>query len=237
MRKGFTLIELLVVIAIIAILAAILFPVFARAREKARQTSCLSNLKELGLGELMSQQDWDEKTTRHVCDDSGHDNPPDPVCGLEAILPYVKNAQIYHCPSDQSRSRGGYSPFYTDTGPPDTDELGPRGDGLSYAQNMDSQSSRKIAKILAPAQKIMLCDSDGYGYAAWNPIGDSHRSYFTDRFVRGARHNGGSNVCMYDGHAKWYKVGEWEGLSSTDRSNRTWGVLDNPAYWDYDGVP
>jgi len=60
MRKGFTLIELLVVIAIIAILAAILFPVFARAREKARQTSCLSNVKELGLGLMMYVQDYDE---------------------------------------------------------------------------------------------------------------------------------------------------------------------------------
>ncbi len=60
-RKGFTLIELLVVIAIIAILAAILFPVFARAREKARQTSCLSNLKQLSLGVLMYAQDYDER--------------------------------------------------------------------------------------------------------------------------------------------------------------------------------
>jgi prepilin-type N-terminal cleavage/methylation domain-containing protein len=66
-RRGFTLIELLVVIAIIAILAAILFPVFARAREKARQTSCLSNVKQLSLGMLMYTQDYDERLPRCDC--------------------------------------------------------------------------------------------------------------------------------------------------------------------------
>ncbi len=71
MRRGFTLIELLVVIAIIAILAAILFPVFARAREKARQTSCLSNIKEIGLAELMYVGDYDERSHRPVGDGPG----------------------------------------------------------------------------------------------------------------------------------------------------------------------
>src|SRR2546430_10956593 len=70
-RHAFTLIELLVVIAIIAILAAILFPVFAKAREKARQASCLSNLKQLGMGAMIYQQDWDE-TIPYVLTDSGN---------------------------------------------------------------------------------------------------------------------------------------------------------------------
>ncbi len=96
MGRGFTLIELLVVIAIIAILAAILFPVFARAREKARQASCQSNLKQLALGMMMYVQDYDEKFpvwNRYEGADLWPLAPP------AAIFPYVKNVQIYECPS------------------------------------------------------------------------------------------------------------------------------------------
>jgi len=112
MRRGFTLIELLVVIAIIAILAAILFPVFARAREKARQTACLNNVKEMGLGMLMYAQDYDEmfpamslgpvtpipvipehpEFGRHAT--LGYFN-----CWSNGIYPYIKNVQIFLCPS------------------------------------------------------------------------------------------------------------------------------------------
>jgi len=91
--KGFTLIELLVVIAIIAILAAILFPVFARAREKARQTTCLSNLKQLGMGLMMYAQDWDEQLPLEPTNGNSH-------LGLvQGIYPYVKNRNIFYCPS------------------------------------------------------------------------------------------------------------------------------------------
>ena len=118
-KKGFTLIELLVVIAIIAILAAILFPVFAQAREKARQTSCLSNTKQLSLGLLMYVQDYDETWPRN---DDCVNNGATPVAGAPATAygctgnpgygdrvnhykwwywtyPYVKNVDINFCPS------------------------------------------------------------------------------------------------------------------------------------------
>ncbi|HOM83342.1 MAG TPA: prepilin-type N-terminal cleavage/methylation domain-containing protein [Armatimonadota bacterium] len=94
-RKGFTLIELLVVIAIIAILAAILFPVFARARENSKRTSCLSNLKQLAQGALMYAQDYDERLPVN----STQGNPLLPV--VQALWPYVKNRTIFYCPSIQ----------------------------------------------------------------------------------------------------------------------------------------
>src|ERR1700744_1312610 len=97
-RNAFTLIELLVVIAIIAILAAILFPVFAKAREKARQTSCLSNEKQMGLGFMQYVQDFDE--TFPV----GIKLSGDPRYGLgwpATVYAYVKNKQVFLCPSDQ----------------------------------------------------------------------------------------------------------------------------------------
>ncbi|MBD3292214.1 MAG: prepilin-type N-terminal cleavage/methylation domain-containing protein, partial [Armatimonadia bacterium] len=97
-RRGFTLIELLVVIAIIAILAAILFPVFARAREKARQTSCLSNSKQIGTALMMYVQDYDETLPGYY----NPDLPGEANQWYEVIEPYVKNEQIFICPSAQS---------------------------------------------------------------------------------------------------------------------------------------
>jgi prepilin-type N-terminal cleavage/methylation domain-containing protein len=98
--RAFTLIELLVVIAIIAVLAAILFPVFAQAREKARQTSCLSNARQLGLGVLMYAQDYDEAL------------PPTQDANLvlwpDLINTYVKNNQIRVCPSDSGGVKNSY---------------------------------------------------------------------------------------------------------------------------------
>lgn len=106
MRKGFTLIELLVVIAIIAILAAILFPVFAQAREKARQTSCLSNVKQIGLGIQMYVQDYDEYVPRNAYADpprvpeGAHFTNCSSPRWMDVIQPYVKNTQLHNCPSD-----------------------------------------------------------------------------------------------------------------------------------------
>jgi len=111
-EQGFTLIELLVVIAILAILAAILFPVFARARENARRSSCQSNLKQLGLGFVQYVQDYDERTPLIYAGTN-----PVTVASvgtattaigaaseywkwMDCIYPYVKSAQVYTCPSD-----------------------------------------------------------------------------------------------------------------------------------------
>ncbi|NLO04248.1 MAG: DUF1559 domain-containing protein [candidate division WS1 bacterium] len=106
MRRGFTLIELLVVIAIIAILAAILFPVFARAREKARQTSCLNNMKQLGTAALMYAQDYDEVWHLYRSYVTGSDAWP------HHIVPYIMNDQIMKCPSRPNQSNFAYGVNY-----------------------------------------------------------------------------------------------------------------------------
>src|SRR5579871_4692134 len=106
-RRAFTLIELLVVIAIIAILAAILFPVFAQAREKARGISCLSNLKQLGLALNMYVQDYDETfPLNHI---EGYWGGPNDVGWATSTQPYIKNLQMLHCPDDeQSNAQSGW---------------------------------------------------------------------------------------------------------------------------------
>ena len=100
-RVGFTLIELLVVIAIIAILAAILFPVFSRAREKARQASCTSNLKQIGLASGMYNNDYDEK---HIpmWTQSWFQGQSGRVWWMGLAQPYVKNVQMFGCPTGMS---------------------------------------------------------------------------------------------------------------------------------------
>jgi len=114
-RNAFTLIELLVVIAIIAILAAILFPVFAQAREAARKTSCISNCRQMGLAVMQYSQDYDEM---YVCDawdtpplgvsdtDSGNPNFPSAYPWVFRIQPYLKNKQVFVCPSDPDPKNG-----------------------------------------------------------------------------------------------------------------------------------
>src|SRR5437867_12055333 len=98
-RRGFTLIELLVVIAIIAILAAILFPVFAQARDKARQTACISNMKQIGLGLTMYAQDYDE--TLPVANDQVENFalPTARANFLGSLIPYIKSKPIFACPA------------------------------------------------------------------------------------------------------------------------------------------
>jgi len=105
MRRAFTLIELLVVIAIVALLAAILFPVFSRARENARKSSCQSNLKQIGLGLLQYVQDFDETTTLSFYGTAGDSDNANNYKWMDAVYPYVKGEQLFTCPSDNAANR------------------------------------------------------------------------------------------------------------------------------------
>ena len=228
-HNAFTLIELLVVIAIIAILAAILFPVFAQAREKARAISCLSNEKQMGSGFMMYAQDYDE--TLPVWNDAL--NAPAGYVETSAdlwdakLLPYVKNGHpeikapdkhdysgVWHCPDSEAPAKW-------------------RSYGVTYSfafilPSYDSRLGIKLAEIEAPAKYVLVGDSgadpattfpdgpmsndgngglldppslfEGYSVYYKLPFG-----YSTDR-ERPYRHQGGANYVFSDGHAKAYKA-------------------------------
>jgi len=195
-KRAFTLIELLVVIAIIAILAAILFPVFARARENARRASCLSNLKQIGLGMQQYTQDYDEKyLSQIVGTDDGH---------FGAILqPYMKSKQVFVCPSAAGSPVLASGP----TPAPANDKVdhiwvigsvtSPTFSG-TYGMNSNTDG-KALAVIASPATLGLFFDS------TWPQVGgisiDSDFGGGNDA----SRHFNGLSICYADGHAKWRK--------------------------------
>jgi len=193
MRKGFTLIELLVVIAIIAILAAILFPVFAKAREKARQASCQSNLKQLALASLMYAQDYDGIVPGWNFG-SDCNNPGVGAWWKHVIYPYVKNGQLYICPSKIVLQRTTCEKWATWANNMNL--------GGSYAPNcrgLGNGRGTEDSKILNPASLFYI----GEGDHPWRPW----KRELTAGYGCGAGtrriHNDGANVAYVDGHVKW----------------------------------
>ena len=221
MRKGFSLIELLVVIAIIAILAAILFPVFARAREKARQASCLSNEKQLALAVLQYSQDYDERLPMRWQASDTNFRPP------SMIYPYVMNIQIFECPSwSTSRTHTGLGTYmlsYTWPGGGPAHPASPCPTcGRSCSINnfpFNGYTAYRLAVIQAPANTIMIYElKEGAG-------GTDHDSglhtYYQARAQNPAYqvHNGGNNYAFIDGHVKFMAApndGMWTVGSNDD---------------------
>ncbi|MBU0607764.1 MAG: prepilin-type N-terminal cleavage/methylation domain-containing protein [Armatimonadetes bacterium] len=205
-RRGFTLIELLVVIAIIAILAAILFPVFAKAREKARQSSCLSNVKQIILGVLQYTQDYDEMLPLgtsywYAPGGGGSAARTDPLGWWDCLAPYVKNTQIFACPSDSPNTQG--TPWGTFT--------------LSYCANMcyEQFGFLSIGRLSDAAKYVWMFDSDTY-YTYWYTQTDTSLTATSYRPWLSAawRHNDGANLGFLDGHGKWIsKTGMQGGIS------------------------
>ncbi len=203
--RGFTLIELLVVIAIIAILAAILFPVFARAREKARQSSCLSNVKQLMTGVMMYNADHDGmfipcawvKTSAPY------------VYWWDVLDPYIKNENIHQCPSRIKEPHGyGWNEY-----------------DFGYTSGYPERGYRTTeSELTHPATTIVLGDNS---VPSPNPKAYSLYVYRRDggefhNTRERAIHNGGKNMGFADGHAKW--------LSITEINKAVVGVAEDPKY-------
>jgi prepilin-type N-terminal cleavage/methylation domain-containing protein len=214
-KRAFTLIELLVVIAIIAILAAILFPVFAQARDKARQSACLSNVKQIALGIAMYRQDWDgyNPFAGWPIDDKGRLTGHTPKSHYEqdwhfSVQPYLKNAGVLRCPGDKVSY-----------------EERP----VSYIFNNMASYNRlpfSEASVERPAEVVVLWD--GYGptssatmanpplvngqlypknmYREYTQWGEQAK-WLADPKYGLPRHNGGGHAIYMDLHAKWSRYG------------------------------
>ena len=194
-QKGFTLIELLVVIAIIAILAAILFPVFQKVRENARRASCTSNLKQLSIAVVQYQQDFDEIMpgsavnaalggwiyfTGFTAFPSPTPTAFDPTQG--SIYPYVKSKGVYICPDESSNQ------------------------GNSYSIN-GPICGQALSQFTQPAATVLFNEeADGYGNNGGTD--DGYFSPGTFNNVPTLRHNNGSVFAFCDGHAKWFQNGK-----------------------------
>ena len=198
-RKAFTLLEILVVIAIIAILAAILFPAFARARENARRASCQSNLKQIGLGIALYTQDYDEKLSHY--DGMGTPGPDsfteNDVLWADVLQPYVKSKQIFICPSathsgsPKTRTTTASASFYY--GVAATLQT------TEYAfTNHSPTPVSSLSEFTNPSETLLVLDRSDATTASYD--------YFVndDPFrAAGKLHFEGPNCLFADGHVKW----------------------------------
>lgn len=244
--QGFTLIELLVVIAIIAILASILFPVFARARENARRTSCMSNLKQIGLGFMQYVQDYDEKFPMayyyadgvYNCNGGpAQTNASMPgavfrgydgcsaghfITWMDQIFPYVKSVQLFVCPSatwGQSDATNR-EPSYGYNRKISNMYASPFTGGVSHAT---IQNASQLVVVLDYNVQHAL-------FANGNQFGDWALGYGTDEEkLHIWPHLGGGNIAYADGHAKWAIKGN-KPLTETVEWPRESGIAWNPAY-------
>ena len=227
--RAFTLIELLEVVAIIGILAAILFPVFARARENARRSSCMSNLKQMGLGMMMYVQDYDETFP------AWYYNNPSTQYWWQLIQPYTKSEQLFRCPSSPLAGSLTYQPQNGEY-------------GINFLISRNPGDARiKLSTIQSASTIYMMMDA-GIAYVSDSTIlspsaasyyvpgtGDAGRdcSALTDSNYKSdcqsGRHFGGVNITFADGHVKWYQSQSVVQQAVDYRAHTTTNNALNPA--------
>ena len=238
-KSAFTLIELLVVIAIIAILAAILFPVFARARENARRSSCQSNLKQIAIGVAQYTQDYDEKFPllfASLDGDTSYNSSTLDRGWVQMVQPYVKSYQIFQCPSET-----------TPPAPDPEDSQDVRLTDYFINRNISggttAASVTSLAQLTFPSNTILNGDylstttPSSAGWAATSHNGNSATSHNaacptgtagfnrTDGSKPAERHFDGANYSFADGHVKWLKQSAFgHGCTAPNGSNATFGL-------------
>jgi prepilin-type N-terminal cleavage/methylation domain-containing protein/prepilin-type processing-associated H-X9-DG protein len=206
---GFTLIELLVVIAIIAILAAILFPVFAQAREKARSVTCLSNSKQLGHAYSMYVQDWDENLVPTYQYDGVCCNVNQLRWWYDMIMPYCKNWNVLQCPDGRGFNTTGATKV----------AMNGRVSGVWNSYGTCSNvwcvgsfgEAKPLAAVVEPANTIWIAESaldpelwTRDGLRGWQcPVSEVPAGIRPAGDLKCNRHSGGANYTFVDGHAKW----------------------------------
>ncbi|MDR3708476.1 MAG: DUF1559 domain-containing protein [Capsulimonadaceae bacterium] len=239
-KSGFTLIELLVVIAIIAILAAVLFPVFATAREKARQSTCTSNLKQIGLAFVQYCQDYDEATP-YACytDAASYCGASNALHGTSAgflLNPYIKTTQVWRCPSD-SATVGAVTTSGTYGG----------WNNISYGYNFYFlemwQNTKEAAPTPIQLSQLQFPASDMVFVGAWCGTANwfwllDNTTTFSQRIegsenaqtwgtnsnyvacpALAAGHNAGGNASYADGHVKWFSRGYLDAQIAIENSS------------------
>lgn len=213
MKKAFTLIELLVVIAIIAILAAILFPVFSRARENARRSSCQSNLKQMGLGFMQYTQDYDEKMPFYYTRAN--------LWWMDAVQPYTKSYQVFKCPSDTDPAVPASSTTASSYGANACGYLnlgnGTGNTGPMSGDNGTVDTSIALASLQAPSTTLLASDTAGsFGYrirtsqctpaSVGGIVGSGPRYMGVATANLSERHLETLNTLWTDGHVKAVKL-------------------------------
>lgn len=230
LRRGFTLIELLVVIAIIAILAAILFPVFAQAREAARMSSCQSNLKQLSNAVLMYKQDYDERFPVYSWGAPVSDH------WWYSTQPYIKNAKVLECPSATASAETNGGQMSTAGVNHNQLRINLGGDGLrlSYTFNETAGTGISDAEIQVPAGKAMLADArivvmplaTNYPAECWR--WDLNGVQGTGCSNNALRHRGTVNIAFMDGHVKNIQATKFIQTGNTPAAQAMFNALWDP---------